>query len=240
MLQLRGACNETWSEGSLPLVLLWISFSNKLLICLRNLSFFVRVSPMSRSPGTYDRLVALAAAQHGFVRPRDLVQAGIRPAYLHQLLNAGRVEQRAQGLYRVLALPLGVNDELYEALLWADGDAVGAESALSLWALADVNPRRITVVVRPEHRVRRKGGAKVHVLYEALRPRDIDEIDGVPVVRPNVAIEQAIRNGVEHSLVEQALLNSRSRQLIAPLVEARLLIALDERSKLPRIGVSKD
>jgi hypothetical protein len=34
-------------------------------------------------------------------------------------------------------------------------------------------------------------------------------------VRPNVAIEQAIRTGVEHSLVEQALLNSRSRQLLA-------------------------
>ena len=194
---------------------------------------------MSEVLGTYDRLVALAATQHGFVRPRDLAEAGIRPAYVHQLLRAGRVEQRAQGLYRVLALPRGVNDELYEALLWADGDAIGGESALALWSLADVNPRRITVVVRPAHRVRRKGGANVHVVSEALRPRDIDEIDGIPVVRPNVAIAQAIRAGVEKSLIEQALMNSRSRQLLAPLVEARLFIALEDRSTVAAVGASE-
>jgi len=173
-------------------------------------------------------LVRLAATQHGFVRTADLEAAGISQTYLRKQVAAGRAEQRAQGLYRIFAIPESAHDEFMEAIFWANATAIGGESALSLWDLADVNPRRITVVVPPSHRVRRYGGSNVKVIYKALRGRDIDEVDGIPVVRPAMAIMQAITAGTERTLIEQAISTVRAREMIHPLSEARLWVSLED------------
>src|ERR1035438_5189744 len=106
--------------------------------------------------GSYDRLVELAADQHGFVRTEDAEEAGVRPDYLRRLAMKGRLERRAQGLYRLTALPVGPPDEYHEAVLAARGEGVVAgDAALALWGLADVNPREIEVILPAGQRVRR-------------------------------------------------------------------------------------
>jgi predicted transcriptional regulator of viral defense system len=168
---------------------------------------------MSTAP--YDRLVEMAADQHGFVRTEDAEEAGIRPDYLRRLAMTGRLERRAQGLYRLTALPVGPLDEYHEAVLAARGEGVVAgDAALALWNLADVNPREIEVIL-PAGRLDRD---------------QIDQVDGIPVLTPQAAVEEAIANGLEGNMVEQAIANARRRELIGELGAARLRVQLADRN----------
>ena len=178
----------------------------------------------------YDRLVEVAAAQHGLIRPTDAEAAGVDPVYLRKLVATGRARHLARGLYRIVAIPPTPNEEFHEAVLWANGDGViGGEAALALWELADVNPRRIEVVLRPGYQLRRGQRAERFViLRRELGDEDIDYIENIPVVRPAIAIAQAIDLGVDRGLIEQAIANARGRALIDALTEARLRVRLHD------------
>jgi predicted transcriptional regulator of viral defense system len=184
---------------------------------------------LTLSTHTYDRLVEVAAAQHGMIRPADAEAAGVKPVYLRKLVTTGRAQHLARGLYRIVAIPPTPNDEFHEAVLWANGDGViGGEAALALWDLADVNPRRIEVVLPPAYQLRRTQRAERYaILHRALEIEDIDYIDNIPVVRPGIAIAQAVKLGVDGGLIEQAIANARARFMIDALSEARLRVLLD-------------
>lgn len=188
---------------------------------------------------TFERLVERAAGQHGFVRTEDARQIGVNPVYLRKLAARGTLEARGRGLYRLAAIPPTPRDEYHEAVLWANGDAViGGEGALALWGLADVNPRRIEIVLPPRYQLRRQGADRYRVTRRALGPDDVDEVDNIPVAAPAAAIAQAIDQGVEGSLIEQAIANARGRQLFGPTTEARLRVRLDDRGRLARAPVA--
>ncbi|MGH9092521.1 MAG: type IV toxin-antitoxin system AbiEi family antitoxin domain-containing protein [Acidimicrobiales bacterium] len=179
----------------------------------------------------YDRLVELAAEQHGFVRVEDVREAGIRPDYLRRLAMVGRLERRAQGLYRLTALPVGPLDEYHEAVLAAGGEGVIAgDAALALWNLADVNPREIDVILPNRQRVRRALDRRFRLRQRRLDPDQVDQVDGIPVLAPRAAIEEAIDNGLEGNMVEQAIDNARRRQLISELTASRLRVRLADRT----------
>ncbi len=179
----------------------------------------------------YDRLVKLAADQHGFVRTEEAEKAGIRPDYLRRLAMAGRVERRAQGLYRLTALPVGPLDEYHEAVLTARGQGVVAgDAALALWRLADVNPREIEVILPAGQRVRRAHDRRFRLRQRRLEPDQIDHVDGIPVLAPQAAIEEAIAKGLEGNMAEQAIANARRRELVGELGAARLRVQLADRN----------
>jgi predicted transcriptional regulator of viral defense system len=181
---------------------------------------------------SFEQLLERAAAQHGFVRPADADELGVSKVYLRKLAVEGRAEHRGHGLYRITALPVTPLDEYHEAVLWAgDGAAIAAQSALALWELADVNPRQIEVVVPAGRRVRRKNPGRYRVRTEALADRDIDFVDGIPVVTPDVAIRQVIDDGLEGTLIQQAITGGRARNMFNPLAEARLRVALADRNQ---------
>lgn len=185
------------------------------------------------SATTYDRLVELAADQHGFVRVEDAGEAGIRSDYLRRLAMTGRLERRAQGLYRLTALPVGPLDEYHEAVLAARGEGVIAgDAALVLWDLADVNPRVIEVVLPAGQRVRRAQDRRFLLRQRRLDPGQIDHVDGISVLTPQLTIEDAIANGLEGNMVEQAITNARRRQLISEIAAARLRVQLADRNAI--------
>ena len=178
----------------------------------------------------YDRLVELAADQHGFVRTEEAEAAGIRPDYLRRLAMKGRLERRAQGLYRLTALPVGPLDEYHEAVLAARGEGVVAgDAALALWGLADVNPREIEVVLPAGQRVRRANDRRFVLRQRRLDPDQIDHVEGIPVLTPQAAIAEAIANGLEGTMVEQAIANARRRELVGELGAARLRVQHADR-----------
>ena len=188
---------------------------------------------MSRPPLAIERMVERAVEQHGFIRIADAKDVGVGAPYLRKLAATGRLQHRGWGLYRLMAIPPTPRDEFQEAVLWAgEGAVIGGEAALGLWELADVNPREIDVVLPPGGRVRKQAGPRVRLVHDRLTPADIDCVDNVPVVTPRKAIAQSIARGLDGTLVEQAIVKARGRQLFSPLTEARLRVQLAEREHL--------
>jgi predicted transcriptional regulator of viral defense system len=184
---------------------------------------------------TFDLLIERAADRQGFVTTADARELDIDPVYLRKLARTGRAEHRARGLYRLAAIPVSARDDYQEAVLWANGDGViGGEAALALWDLADVNPRRIEVVLPPGYQLRRRLDPRFRVTHRRLSPDEVDTVDNVPVATPRAAIAQAIEDGVDGSLIEQAIGNARARQLIGVATEARLRVQLDDRHRAGR------
>lgn len=191
---------------------------------------------VSNRPTALERLLGPAAEQHGFIRPSDAEDVGVDPGLLRKLAAEGRLEHRGWGLYRIATMPATARDEYHEAVLWTKQPGVIAgEAALALWDLADVNPRRIEVVVPPTYHPRRKGAERYRFIRRALARNEIEEVDNIPVVTPKVAIRDGIKAGLANHLIEQAIVNARRRELIDPITEARLVVELaDRRAKKPR------
>ena len=80
------------------------------------------------------------------------------------------------------------------------------ETALGLLDLCDVNPDRIHISVPPtNYRPRKKGGDGYIVHIEQLDENEITWHEGIPIVTPGKAIEQAIKGAVPTHLIRQAI-----------------------------------
>lgn len=181
-----------------------------------------------------ERLIGRAAEQHGFVRTADAAEMEVNPAAMRKLAAAGRLEHRAWGLYRMVAFPSTPHDEFHEAVLWANGvGVVGGEAALALWDLADVNPRKIEIIVPPNYQPRRKGHERYKTRRRKLADADIETVDNIPVLAVRVAIADAVKAGVAGELIEQAITNARTRKLIGLVTESRLRVQLADRTAPP-------
>jgi predicted transcriptional regulator of viral defense system len=155
---------------------------------------------------TYLRtLMDAAALQRGFVTPQNARDLGVPAVELPKLAARGALDHCSYGLYRVAGYPSQLWDELVQAVLWAGGGHISHESALSLWGLADVNPRLINVTV--PGRIRRAGGSLYRLWIAELSKGDVDEHVGVPVTAPLRSVTDAAKAGTDPRLVRQALGN---------------------------------
>ena len=177
------------------------------------------------------RLLQVAAPQRGLFTLAQAAEVGVGDVYVRKMAARGVLERRAQGVYRIPAIPIDEYTELMEAVLWANGRGViVGETALALWDLADVNPRKIHLAVPPSYRPRRQGGRLYQVHQARLGAEDRDETHGIPTVTPAVAICQSIANGVAGDMIEQAIHRAQAREHIGNETAARLRVALYERS----------
>ena len=156
---------------------------------------------------TYLRtLMDAAALQRGFVTPENARDLGVPPVELPKLAARGALLHCSYGLYRVAGYPSQAGDELVKAVHWAGGGHISHESALGLWELADVNPRRINVTV--PRRVRREGGSTYRLWIAELPKSDIEQHLGVQVTTPMRSIADAATAGTDPRLIRQALYNA--------------------------------
>ncbi|WP_187977012.1 type IV toxin-antitoxin system AbiEi family antitoxin domain-containing protein [Mycetocola sp. JXN-3] len=102
-----------------------------------------------------DVLREMALDRYGYVTTREAIEAGVPAVELPKLAARGGLEHVARGIYRVSTVPPTRNDQLAEAILRAgEGAYLYAESVLSLFDLADLNPRRIKVAVHRRTRTK--------------------------------------------------------------------------------------
>jgi len=159
------------------------------------------------------------------------VAVGVRDSQVREMAARGLLERLAQGLYRIVSVPIDEHTAYMEAVLWARArGAIAGDSALLLWDLADVNPRKIRLMV-PRPLPRKRNGERYIVMPGNLALDDVDEVDGIPVVVPRVAIQQAIDHGVGADLIEQAITQAQARALIGTETGARLRVSMYDRSK---------
>lgn len=160
-----------------------------------------------------DRLLSVAGDHGGYLTVGQAAQAGVGAAILRKYAAKGRLLRCAQGLYRLASFPHTAMDEYHRAALWPAGRGViSHESALLLWDLADVNPRRIHVTA--PYRPRRKGAEPYRLWVRDLARTEIDEVQGVPVVTPAVAIRDVAHSGTDPRMVQQAIARALRRELI--------------------------
>jgi predicted transcriptional regulator of viral defense system len=168
-------------------------------------------------------LLEAAGAQRGFVTTANAADLDVPAVELRKMAARGVLERRGHGLYRIVAFAVQRHDELIEAVLWAGGTGViSHESAVSLWGLADVNPRRIDVTV--PRRTRRAGGGHYRLWIADLRPDEIDHHLGVPVTTPRRSIEDIAASGTDPHLVAQAIENSERHDHISERVAEELRV----------------
>lgn len=155
----------------------------------------------------YTQLAEVANDSHGFIKPDDARAADINPINLVRMAERGQLERRGNALYRFPLAPSGPLDAYMEAALWprgADG-VISHESALELYELSDVHPRRIHVTVPREHRIRRKIPAIYRIHHEDLGSREVGRLEGIPIVTPEHAIRQAHSAKLGPALIAQAV-----------------------------------
>ena len=161
------------------------------------------------------QLLDIAADQHGFVTTDNAKEIGVDPTQLRLLCARGQMERRTRGVYFVPHFGIDEKTEFQEAVLWAKGRGViAAESALALWDLADVNPRRISLVVPPEYNPRRQGREKYRVERRVLPNSEVTWMDGIPVTTPKQSIQDAHDRGTDRNLLRQAIETALDRGLI--------------------------
>lgn len=159
-------------------------------------------------PGkAYAELTELANDSHGFITPDDARAAGVDPINLVRMAERGQLERRSNGLYRFPFFPTGPLDPYMEAALWPRGveGVISHESALELYELSDVHPRRIHITVPRRYRIRREAPTVYRIHHEDLQSGDVGRLEGIPIVTPEHAIRQADGGGLGPALVAQAI-----------------------------------
>jgi predicted transcriptional regulator of viral defense system len=123
------------------------------------------------------------------------------------MAERGQLERRGNALYRFPLAPPGPLDAYMEAVLWPRGaeGVISHESALELYGLSDVHPRRIHVAVPRGYRVRRQVPTAYRLHHEDLDPRDVGRLEGIPIVTPERAIRQAYEAKLGPALIAQAI-----------------------------------
>ena len=173
-----------------------------------------------------------AVDRYGYVTSVDAAELGLASTVLGKMASRRRLVRVSFGVYRFPEWPVSGNDSLLEAVLWTrDSEAVlSHDTALSVWELCDVNPSRIHVSVPKQRPLRRAQVPAAYVLHrEDLEPGIRGWWEQIPTVTPEVAIRQAIGDGLRPSLIDQAIETALRRSLIDDSRAALIRRDMEER-----------
>jgi len=125
------------------------------------------------------RLLPYAAEQHGLITTADAREAGVTAMALVMAARRGTIERVDWGIYRIPELGGDPLARLQEALLRLPGAVLTEDTALELWELADMNPRRIRVALPRKVRVRRVVPTWIELVRTTIEPEDVTYHEGL-------------------------------------------------------------
>ncbi len=170
-----------------------------------------------------NKLTQLAASRGGFLTPGQAKAVGVDREPLKRLAKQGFLEREQRGLYRLSHFPTDENAELWRALLWPTLDRSNNvcailchDTALSLYEVATVNPKKIDVAVPRATRFRRSTPPPPGLLiHQKSYPReDITTVQGLPATTLFRTIADLIATNPMTQFVDEALDNPRTRSLL--------------------------
>lgn len=168
---------------------------------------FVR-EEVSEMPGSeYQKVMDIAADQHGYVATAQARERGVRDNTLRMMAKRGTLERVSWGVYRVPTFPPSPYAEYMEASLWPAGvrGVISHQSALALHGLSDVSPAAIHITVPDDFRIRRKIPDHLVVHNARLEDEEVRLFEGIPTTTPRRAIEDCHRAHLGPALLRQAL-----------------------------------
>lgn len=156
------------------------------------------------------RLYDLAATQGGYFTAAQAREIGYDPRTLWHHVRAGHFERVSRGFYRLAEFPSQPNEDVIAAWVKTGPDqaVVSHETALALYELAPVKPRRIHLTVprkqRPHGDRPRFPGVQIHTTSRPLSTAEVIRRFGVRVTSPARTIVDAAEAGTEPSVIIEA------------------------------------
>lgn len=176
----------------------------------------------------FDELVALAEENNGLVTADQARQAGFTDSVLARLVQRGRIERTARGVYRVPYLTPDRFAQYREAMLWATANrgpenvALSHSTALAIYGISDANPHVIHLTVPKSARLRRQKPKGVVLHREDLTPEDVSIQEGILLTTIGRTVADLLSSGARLDLVRQAISGARREGFIRD-AEARRL-----------------
>jgi len=158
-------------------------------------------------PGrVWEQAFEVALDQYGFITFENMREIGADPTRLRRWHMADKIDRKGHGIYRFRQVPVTKLDPYMLATLWPAGRGIlGHESALELHGLCDTNPEKVHICLPPKYRPRRKGGENYILHFEQISQNELTWHEGIPIVTPAKAIQQAILGSTSHRLIRQAI-----------------------------------
>ena len=187
------------------------------------------------------RLYELASVQGGYFTAKQARVAGYSKQNVAHHVASGRFERVARGFYRLREFPAVSHDDVIAA--WArvgpSRAIVSNETALALYELSTVRPRKIDLTVarkdRPRHRISLATVA-IHTTTRPFRPGEIMQRFGVRVTAPARTIVDAAEAGTEPDYIVEAVNRALARGL---LTKRELRAAAHDRPERVRRLIDK-
>lgn len=168
----------------------------------------------------HDGLYYKAEAQAGYFTAPQAVAAGMdRSTLSHHARPGGRYLRVQQGLYRLRHFPPSPYEHTMVAWLPLRnaGAVVSHESALELHDLSDVIPNAIHLSLpRSERGQRRRPGVRLHTLNAPPTKREVCNISGLPVTRPERTIIDSLATGTQPEQIQMAIRQALDRGITTP------------------------
>jgi len=155
----------------------------------------------------YDKVLELAADQHGYVTTAQARTLGIHRDTIRKMAARNALERVSWGVYRVPTFPPSPYAQYIEACLWPAGalGVISHESALAVRELSDVNPSKVHLTVPKPFRVRREVPRHLVVHNADLAEEELASVEGVPTTTVRRAIEDCHRKHLGPALLRQAI-----------------------------------
>ena len=160
-------------------------------------------------------LYELAEGQAGYFTAAQAREAGLHQVRLAQLHQRGDIARMTRGVYRLTRYPISPLGQYMEAALWPQvrrPDAHGVishESALAIYGLSNASPAKVHVTLPTDFRIRRAVPKRLALHYADLRPKDVQQVEGVPVTTAARAIRDAHASHLGPALIRQAIHDGR-------------------------------
>jgi hypothetical protein len=138
-----------------------------------------------------------------------------RGCYGNVTVKGGDIERVTRGVYRLTRYPISPLGQYMEAALWPQvrrPDARGVishESALAIYGLSDASPAKVHLTLPTALRIRRAVPKRLALHYADLEPKDLHQVEGVPVTAAARAIRDAHASHLGPALIRQAINDGR-------------------------------
>lgn len=168
----------------------------------------------------FDELAAIAEEHDGLITSSLARVAGVADSVLARMVQRGKLERVARGVYRMPYFPSGRFSQYRETVLWAQANrgpgtvALSHETALSVYGISDANPALVHLTVPKEARFRRERPKGVVLHPEALSPDDIQTVEALPVTTVAKTIADLIDTGARTDIIREAIADARREGFI--------------------------
>ncbi len=157
------------------------------------------------------RLFELAATQGGYFTAAQARALGYSSRSLVHHAGAGHFERVSRGFYRLADLPALSHEDVIAAWVKAGRDraVVSHETALTLYELAPIRPRKIHLTVSRAHRPHsdrpQLAGVQIHTITRRFHPDEVVQRFGVQLTSVARTIVDAADSGTDPSFIIEAI-----------------------------------